>query len=127
MKIFDKSKVEVGSYSGSPIYNKTQDRIRLDISHVTFQKYGDSDWYNKQGFVVSLEIAGGKFDYWRFQFVVTEISKKELLEMTDETLFQLFLNEVEWTPALINEIFLLGAKEGRNDMRTQLKELLQEE
>jgi len=127
MRIFDKSKVEVGSWSGGPIYDKTKDRVRLDISHVTFQKYGDPDWYNKQGFVVSLEIAGGKFDYWRFQFIVTEISKEEFLRMTDETLFQLFLNKVEWTPALINEIFLLGAKEGRNSMRTQLKELLQGE
>lgn len=127
MKIFDKNKVEVGSYSGGPIYDKTKDRVRLDISYVTFQKYGDPEWYEKRGFVVSLEIAGGKFDCWRFQFVVTEISKKDLLEMTDEALFQLFLDKIEWTPELINEIFLLGAKEGRNDMRAQLKELLQEE
>lgn len=127
MRIFDRSKVEVGSYSGGPIYNKTQDRVRLDISHVTFQKYGDSDWYNKQGFVVDLDIAGSKRDCWRFQFVVTEISKKELLEMTDKSLFELFLNEVKLTPDLISEIFLLGAREGRNYMRAQLKELLQEE
>lgn len=109
MKIFDKSKVEVGSYSSGPIYAKTQDEVRLDISHVTFRKHGDSDRHYKQGFVINLEVAnyGG---YQRFQFVATDISENEFLKMADEVLFELFLNEVAWIGQSADEPLLLMPK-----------------
>lgn len=125
MKIFEEKKVQTGGWVGHSIYDKTIRPIRLDISHVNFRAK-EGPWCNKQGFLVYVSI-GENSEFFRFEFVVVDITKEKLLERTDARLFQLFLDRISFTPELLSNLLLLGAKEGRNEMRYQIKQFLKDE